>query len=59
MLNAPPPLECHAPPAPHVSGRHQRTNRCGDPIPYVDHDRQADLPLHPVSTPTWKTATAL
>ena len=57
MVTVPPPLERHAPPAPTVSRIHQRTQCRGDPLPYVDHDRQADVPLHPVSAPIQQTST--
>ena len=57
--HAPPAtLERHAPPAPPMSRRHQRTQRSGDPLPFVDHDRQADVLLHPVSAPIQPTSTA-
>ena len=57
--HAPPaPQERHAPPAPPMSRRHQRTQRSGDPLPFVDHDRQADVPLHPVTTTIQQTSTA-
>ena len=57
--HAPPAsLECHAPPAPPMSRRHQRTQRSGDPLPFVDHDRQADVPLPPVSTSIRPTSTS-
>ena len=58
VATVPPPLERHAPPAPPVSRIHQRTQCRGDPLPYVDHDRQADVPLHPVSAPILQTSTA-
>ena len=58
MATVPPSLERHAPPAPPMSRRHQRTQRSGDPLPFVDHDRQADVPPHPVSTPIQPTSTA-
>ena len=41
-----------------MNRRHHRTQRSGDPLPFVDHDRQADVPLHPVSTPIQPTSTA-
>ena len=57
--HAPPaPLERHAPPAPPMNRRHQRTQRSGDPLPFVDHNRQADVPIHPVSTPIQPTSTS-
>ena len=54
----PPPLERNAPPAPPVSRRNQHTQRSGDPLPFVDHDRQTDIPLHPVSTSIQTTYTS-
>ena len=42
-----------------MSRRHQRTQRSGDPLSLLDHDRQAYVPLHPVSTPIQSTSTAL
>ena len=57
MATVPPPLERHAPPAHPVSRIHQRTQCRGDPLPYVD--RQADVPLHPVSAQIQQTSTAL
>ena len=56
--HAPPaPLERHAPPAHPMSRRHQRTQRSDNPLPFVDHDRQADVPLHPASTSNQPTST--